>query len=81
MVAARGLKVEFFFFLLFSVVSMACGGSQGRGLIRATAAGLHQSHSNVRSEPCLRPTPQLLAMLDPQPTERDQGLNLQPHGS
>ena len=27
------------------------------GLIGATAAGLHHSHSNSRSKPCLRPTP------------------------
>ena len=29
------------------------------------ATGLHPSHSNVGSEPHLRPTPQLLAMPDP----------------
>ena len=47
------LKVcDFFFFT-------AHGGSQARGLIGTTAAGLHHSHSNARSEPCLRPTPQL----------------------
>ena len=33
-----------------------------------------------RVEPCVRPTPQLRAMPDPQPTERGQGLNLHPHG-
>ena len=27
------------------------------------------------------PTPQLTAMLDPEPTKRCQGSNLQPHGS
>ena len=37
----------------------------GSGLIRAVAAGLHHSHSNVGSEPHLRPTPLLTAMLDP----------------
>ena len=41
------------------------GGSQARSLIRATAAGLHQSHSKTGSEPCLQPTPQLLATTDP----------------
>ena len=30
---------------------MAYGGSQARDRIRATAAGLHHSHSNARSEP------------------------------
>ena len=44
---------------------MAYGGSQARGLIGAVAAGLRQSHSNARSEPCLRTTPQLAATLDP----------------
>ena len=57
---------------------MACGSSQARGGIRATGAGL--CHSRAGSEPCLQPTPQLTVMLDPQPTERGQGLNPQPHG-
>ena len=48
---------------------MAHGGSQARGLIIAVAAGLHQSHSNARSELRLQPTPQLRATPDPQPTE------------
>ena len=43
---------------------MASGGSQARGPIGAFAAGLGQSHSNVGSEPPLRPTPQLTAMPD-----------------
>ena len=41
------------------------GGSQAMGLIRATAAGLHRSHSNVGSKLRLRPTPQLMATRDP----------------
>ena len=48
-------------------------GFQARGLIRAVATGLRQSHSNAGSEPRLRPTPQLMATLDPQPTEQGQG--------
>ena len=44
---------------------MAYGGSQVRGPMGAIAAGLHQSHSNARSQPHLRPTPQLTAMPDP----------------
>ena len=61
----------FFFFLLFRSAPTAYGGSQARGPIGATAAGLRhrQSHSNAGSEPRLRPTPQLTAMPDPQPTE------------
>ena len=56
-----------FFFGLFAIswaASVAYGGSQARGLIRATAAGLPHSHSNARSEPHLQPTPQLMAMPD-----------------
>ena len=65
----------FFFFGLFVVVVVvvvaislaapaAYGGSQARGLIGAVATGLRQSHSNVGSEPCLQPTPQLTATPD-----------------
>ena len=54
----------FFVFCIFRATPMAYGGFQARGLIGATAAGLCQSHSNGRSEQCLRPTPQLMAMLD-----------------
>ena len=40
-------------FFFFKVVPTTCGGSQARGLISATAAGLHYSYSNTRSEPRL----------------------------
>ena len=39
--------------LLFRDAPTAYGGSQARGRIRMTAAGLHQSHSNVGSKPSL----------------------------
>ena len=68
------------FFLLFRATPIAYGNSQARGGIRATAAGLCYSHSNARSEPHLRPIPQLTAMLDSPPTERGQGSNLCPRG-
>ena len=58
----------FFFFCLFAFSRAApkvCGGSQPRGLIRAVAAGLCQSHSNLGSEPPLQSTPQFMATLDP----------------
>ena len=57
----------FFFvvFLSFCLFRAAHGGSQARGLIRATAASLCHSHSNAGSELHLQPTPQLTAMLDP----------------
>ena len=53
------------FFFLFRAAPMAYGGSQARGPIRVIAAGLYHSHSNLGSEPPLRPTPQLMAMPDP----------------
>ena len=58
----------FFFFCLFAfsrAAPAAYGGSQARGQIRTTTAGLCQSHSNVGSEPHLRPIPQLTATPDP----------------
>ena len=54
-----------FYCLLFRATSTAYGGSQARSQIGATAAGLCHSHNNAGSEPCLQPTPQLMAMLDP----------------
>ena len=59
------LGLSLFFFCIFRAAPMAYGGSQARGPIRAIAAGLHQSHSNMGLEPRLRPTAQLMAMLDP----------------
>ena len=61
----RPYQVLFFFFISFSLFSFflfraipgACGSSQTRGWIRATAADLLHSHSNTRSDPCLRPAP------------------------
>ena len=52
-------------FALFRAAPAAYGGSQARGQMGATAAGLCQSHSNAGSEPPLRPTPQLTATPDP----------------
>ena len=40
----------FFFFCLFRATPAVYGGPQARGRIRDTAAGLHHSHSNARSE-------------------------------
>jgi len=47
--------------------------------MRAGTANVHHSYSYARSEPHLWPTPQLTATPDPQPTERGQGSNPQPH--
>ena len=59
------LSVPPLFCVLFRASPAAHGGSQARGLLGAVAAGLHHSHSNPGSEPCLQPTPQLMAMPDP----------------
>ena len=56
---------SFFVFCLFRAAPAAYGSSQARGLIGAVAAGLRHSHSNDRSKPHLRPTPQLTATPDP----------------
>ena len=55
-------ELELFFFRASPV---AHGRSQARDQIRAIAAGLCHSHSNVGSKLCLKPTPQLEATLDP----------------
>ena len=60
------LKKIIIIFLFFSKAApTAHGGSQARGPTGAEAASLHHSHSNAGSEPCLQPTPQLTAMMDP----------------
>ena len=76
------ITITFFCLFVFSrAAPIAYGGSQARGQIQAVASGLYHSHSNAGSEPWLQPTPQLMATPDPQPTEKCQGLNPQPHGS
>ena len=59
-----------FFFFLFSfffsrAAPTAYGGSQARGLIGASAAGLCHHYSNAGSKPRLQPTPRFMAMPDP----------------
>ena len=73
------LFIYLFIFVFSRATPAAYGGSQARSLIRGVAAGLCHSHSNAGSEWCLRPTPQLMATLDP--TEQGQGSNLRSHGS
>ena len=53
----------FYLFIYFRAAPMAYGSSQARGWIIATAASLHHSHSHIRFELELRPTPQLMATL------------------
>ena len=58
------------FFFIFRVAPLAYGGFPDLGSYwGATAASLHPRHRNPRSKPCLRPTPQPMATLDPQPTD------------
>ena len=52
-------------FAFFRAAPAAYGNSQAGGRMKAAAAGLHHSHSNVGSEPHLGPTPQLTATLAP----------------
>ena len=59
------LFILFYFFAFSRAVPAAYGGSQARGRIGAVAAGLHHSHSNMVSKPCLQPTAQLTATPDP----------------
>ena len=59
-----------FIFVFFRVDPAAYGGSQARGRIGAGAGGLHHSQSNMGFKLHLRPTPQLMATPDPQPTEQ-----------
>ena len=59
-------------FCLFRAVPVAYGGSQVGGPVGAVASSLHQSHSNLVSEPRLRPTPQQHQILNPLSESRDQ---------
>ena len=54
---------------------VAYGGSQARGQMGAVATGLCRNHSHTRSEQRLQPTPELMAIPDPLPTEQGQGSN------
>ena len=59
--------------------SWACGSSQARGRIGATAAGQHHTYSNASSEPrvCdLHHSSRQHRVLDPLSKARDQTLNL-----
>ena len=47
------------FIYFFRAAPVAYGSSQARGPIRATAVGLHHSHSNKGSKRSLRPTAQV----------------------
>ena len=59
------LFVFLFCFVFLGLHPAAYGDSQARGPVGATAACLHHSHSNTRTELHLQPTPQLKATPDP----------------
>ena len=59
------LGVFWFWFFLLRATPVAHGGSQARDRTAAVPSGPHHSRSNVGSEPCLQPTPQLTAKPDP----------------
>ena len=74
-------KIFILFILPFRATSAAYGSSQARGSDQSCSCpGLQHSYGNAGSELHLRPTPQLMATLDPRPTKRGQGLNLHPRG-
>ena len=54
--------LKLFFFGLFRATLAAYASSQARGQIGATAASLCHSHSNMESEPRLRPTLNLCSL-------------------
>ena len=60
----KSLFLNFILFL-FRAAPTVYEASQTRGQIRAAAVGLCHSHSNARSEPHLRPVPQLMTKPDP----------------
>ena len=72
------------FYFLFLEPHLAYGGSQvrsGGSQARELQLPAHATATETPgSEPHLQPTPQLMAMPDPQPTEQGQVLNPQPHG-
>ena len=69
----------FLFFCFFRATPTTYGGSQARGLIRATSASLHHSHSNAGSElHHLRaiPQPRQRWILNPLSETKDRTHNL-----
>ena len=70
------LNSRIFSFCVFRATPSAYGDSQASGLIRAVAAALNQSHSNMGSELHLQSTPQLNQILNPLSKARDGTCNL-----
>ena len=79
----KSLPHLYFYFYLFIFAfqghTVAYRGSQARGPIGTTAAGLHYSHCHIRPKPCLQPTPQQCQILNPLSKARDRSRNLTVH--
>ena len=73
MIQNETMQVGGFSCCLFRAAPAAYRGSQARGQIGAVGAGLHHSHNDMGSKPCLQPTPQLKAtpILNPLSKARD----------
>ena len=70
------LKLSFFLFsLFFGGCTNGIWKFPGQVSNQSCSCQLHHSHSNAGSESSVQPTPQLMVMLDPQPTEQGQGSN------
>ena len=67
-------------FFLFKAAPVAYRCSQSRGQIGELAASLPHNHINARFQLPPWPTPQLMATLNPQPTDQGHGSNLHPYG-
>ena len=70
----------YLFIYLFRAAVSAYGGSQAKGQIGAVVAGLHHSHSNVRSEPRLWPYNTAHSNTGSLTHWWRPGSNLHPHG-
>ena len=63
---AKDVPPSFYLFVCFlRAAPIAYGSSQAKGQMKAVASGLHHSHSNIGSKPCLWPTLQPTARPDP----------------
>ena len=75
--------LTYFVSLSFQGHTHSIWSSQARGPVRAVASRTYSTATAMPDlhELRLRLTPQLTATPDPEPINRDQGLNPQPHGS
>ena len=79
MILIHGTDLSFFFSLLFLGPHLRHMEVPTLGVESELQLLAHTLDSNARPKPRLQPTPQLTAMLNPQPTEQGQGSNPHPH--